>query len=294
MGTNAAKTPLALILKLKIRKTLANFRRQLVGTNVTALLTQTPNGSLLIPVEDFSVARQLSHSGGYNQDHIRALRCLIGAESRILVVGTHIGALLIPLAKLGREVVGIEANPDTFGILKENVKLNDLANVRILHLAAWNSTGELDFLKSTINSGGSKVDTHTNRPEFYYDRPAICRVPCQPLDEVLPNESFELIVMDIEGAEYNALLGMPEILSRANELLIEILPNHVDNVARVSQEQFLTAIPNSFHFACVIGENKIYDHFGFPLMLGEIWKAKYFGGVDVLFARTRDRLSAAF
>jgi hypothetical protein len=44
--------------------------------------------------------------------------------------------------------------------------------------------------------------------------------------------------MDIEGAEYLALKGMPQTLARARFLYIEYVPHHLQNVSGVTNDEF--------------------------------------------------------
>jgi FkbM family methyltransferase len=207
----------------------------------------------------------------------------------LLIVGTHVGALLIPLARLAREVVGIEANPETFELLKMNLALNGISNARVLSLAASDKRGDLEFLLSRTNSGGSKIRPAVERQEFVYDDPKIATVNAARLDDVLCGQSFDLVLMDIEGSEYFALLGMQNILAEARNLVIELLPNHIENVAGISAEQFLKAIPESFRYARFIGEDtgEVMSRAQLSELLPALWKRNYFRGWDIRFSTDR-------
>jgi hypothetical protein len=250
-----ARAPLCLLAKLQIKKSLSKLRRHLIGTHVTALLTETANGLLLVPADDLSVARSLA-MGGYNSQQLVAIHALKIPKPRILIVGAHIGAMLVPLAGSAADIAGIEANPTVFELLKKNMALNGLPTVQLFQIAA------LD------------------------DSPELCRVPSKRLDEVFPDRVFDLIVMDIEGSEYRALRGMPRILSAAQALMLEVLPNHIDSIARMSVREFLEVLPDSLPCACVIGASKWYVRGEFRAMFEEIWRTAYFDGRDVLFSRS--------
>ena len=59
----------------------------------------------------------------------------------------------------------------------------------------------------------------------------------------------DLIVMDIEGSEFFALSGMPEILAKSRHLQMEYIADHLDKVSAVSNEELLGLL--SPHFGCV-------------------------------------------
>ena len=75
-----------------------------------------------------------------------------------------------------------------------------------------------------------------------------------PLDELLPGESFDVVLMDIEGSEYFAFLGMQRILTYAMVLQVEFIPHHLRNVAGVSVAEFLKPIRE--HFTTLVVPDK--------------------------------------
>ena len=74
-------------------------------------------------------------------------------DSRVLVVGAHVGTLAIPLAQLAANVIAIEANPRTFELLTLNVAINAVTNCRCINIAASDSNEPIQFLLSRTNSG---------------------------------------------------------------------------------------------------------------------------------------------
>jgi FkbM family methyltransferase len=175
-------------------------------------------------------------------------------------VGAHIGAFLVPIARQCRSVVGVEANPATFRLLELNVIVNRLSNVELFNLAAVDGEAAVRFVANKVNTGGSKVlAERVDRPEFYFDDPDVVEVRGARLDDVLGGRSFDLIVIDVEGSEYRALKGMPETLARAGQVAIEFAPNLIDNVAGITIEQFLAAVPERLTSATLLGEETSYD-----------------------------------
>lgn len=225
--------------------------RQLVGPYARAILTVTPMGTYLVGVDDAYVGMQLRLQGAYGTNELTTLRRFCNANTRLLVVGAHIGTLAIPMATTCNAVVAIEANPETFELLRLNVQLNGLTNCRAIHKAASNRFETIDFVVSRVNSGGSKRSPIVKEPMYYFDNPQTVTVEAAPIDELLPGESFDVVVMDIEGSEYFALQGMQRILSNATVLQVEFLPHHLRNVAAVSVEDFLSQIAPHFVTLCI-------------------------------------------
>ena len=163
-------------------------------------------------------------------------------DAGVLVVGAHIGSLVVPLSKKCREVVAFEANPSTYRLLAINLRLNDVTNCRAVNLAANDVKGTIEFLMSRANSGASKRVPLIKEAMYYYDNPETVSVEAVRLDDYLDQEGFGLVVMDIEGSEYFALQGMQRILQGSRALAVEFLPHHLKNVSRVSVQQFLSLV----------------------------------------------------
>ena len=83
-------------------------------------------------------------------------------------------------------------------------------------------------------------------------QPDTVTVPMKRLDDAFPGQSFDLIIMDIEGSEALALAGMPDLLSRCNGLVVEIVDHHLNRIARVTNEQFLSLITPYFDEAIIL------------------------------------------
>jgi len=58
------------------------------------------------------------------------------------------------------------------------------------------------------------------------------------LDEVVAAKAFDLIIMDVEGAECLALEGMAEILANSPKLQIEVAPHAISDIANKTPAQF--------------------------------------------------------
>ena len=66
------------------------------------------------------------------------------------------------------------------------------------------------FFCSVDNSGGSKVQPAFQDINFVYDNPELISVPGISLDSEYADHTFDFILMDIEGSEFNAILGGKE------------------------------------------------------------------------------------
>jgi FkbM family methyltransferase len=276
------------MLKLWLKAKISAFFHGYLGDGCKAFLVETQNGRLLLPSSDLSLTRSLSKAGVYNKPLLDTLLSLAKKDGRVLFVGTHVGSLLIPMAKNCQSVTGIEANPNTFKLLEINVVLNDVKNATLHNIAAWDSDTQLEFLASKDNTGGSKVQPKSkDRFEFTYDTPTVISVPAKKLDEVLEGQTFGLVVMDIEGSEWRALKGMPTLMKNVSKLVLEILPNHLENVAGVSPADFFSALPAHFTSARPINVPEMKEHYSkndFLAMYAAVVKHHFMDGIDVIFS----------
>ena len=232
-------------LNLGLKKIKSKRLRKKLGNNIKAIITNSDNGLFAVDPEDLEVGLKL-RSGGFGLQEIERLKKYINKESKVLIVGTHIGSLAIPLSKHCKEMTAIEANPNTFKLLEINLKLNNNENITPHNIFANDSHEKIEFLLNTVNSGGSKRKPKKSNFLYEYDNPEIIELESHRLDDFLPNHDYDLVLLDIEGSEYFAMKGMKEILSNCKTLVVEFLPHHLRNVADIDVDTFISVIPGQF------------------------------------------------
>ena len=242
-----------MVFFLKTRK--SRKMRKSLGTNIRAIITQSSNGLFAVDPEDLEVGEKL-RKGGFGLDEIERIKSLISDDSRVLIVGSHIGSLVIPISRHCKEVVAIEANPKTYELLSLNLRLNNIENVVSHNIAASEKTEIITFFLNTVNSGGSKRAPKQSHFMYEYDSPERVEIQAHALDTHLSNHAFDLVLMDIEGSEFFALKGMPKILQECNSLIVEFLPHHLRNVAGVDAQTFLKQIPERFTKVTIPSQNE--------------------------------------
>ena len=241
--------------KLGVLNVVSRTKRRMIGPHVEALLVSSKNGLFLVDVEDQTVGRKLSYNGEYGLDELARLQSAISPQSHVLVVGTHIGTLAVAISKHCAQLTAIEANPKTFRFLELNLLINACANVRAINIAASDKREAIQFVMNRTNSGGSKrLPVHRDYA-YFYDSPEVISVNAVPLDELLAGQSFEAILMDIEGSEYFALKGMQTLLASARVLFMEFVPHHLKNVSGVSVPELLSTVTPHFSHLFIPSKN---------------------------------------
>ena len=232
-------------LHLGFKKIKSTRLRKKLGQNIKAIITESENGLFAVDPEDLEVGQKL-RSGGFGIDEVERLKTFINKNSKVLIVGTHIGSLAIPLSKHCKEITAIEANPNTFELLEINLHLNHAKNIIPHNIFANESHEKVEFLLNTVNSGGSKRKPKKSSFLYDFDNPEIIELESHKLDDYLPDHDYDLVLLDIEGSEYFAMKGMKNILSNCKTLVVEFLPHHLKNVADIDVETFLSVLPGHF------------------------------------------------
>ena len=196
-------------------------------------------GSFFYDPRDNFVGRQLADTGAYNESELALYSQFLTPSSRVLWLGAHIGALLVPISKKVKEVIAYEANPETFKLLLKNLEVNNCHNVTAHNIAANDQFSELQFICNINNSGGSKRFPK-KMEAFYWDNgSSIITIEAKPLDEHLNDYDFNFVFMDIEGSETFAMRGMPNIIAQCDVLVAEFIPHHLVSVGNVTLSDFL-------------------------------------------------------
>lgn len=224
-------------------------RENTFGPYTKGVIYDSENGLLAMPYEDMMIGKHLGFKGSWNIPEIELLKKYIKDDDTLYIVGTHVGTLLVPLAGHCKEIIGYEANPDTFWFLQKNILLNDLKNIRVYNYAVGNKNRQISFLKSKINTGGSKIKPLINDIKYKFDNPQEVEIDMISLDEHvasnhLPDPSG--ILVDIEGAEFIALQGMPGSLKKSRFLYIEYVPHHLKNVSGIGNKDLIELIEPYF------------------------------------------------
>lgn len=150
----------------------------------------------------------------YEPEVIRALRKYLRQGDTCIDVGGHVGYLTLLMARTvgpKGKVVTFEPMPETYQVLKENVSLNGLKNVKLEQAAV----GESETIGSLIFEANQQL-TWTPSATAYGVRgkSKSLSVPVTSLDHYVGNTGLHprLIKVDVEGAELDVLRGARRVL----------------------------------------------------------------------------------
>jgi FkbM family methyltransferase len=151
--------------------------------------------------------------GPYHEESVeQSVMDLLPAGGVFLDIGAHVGHYTLRGAKTASKVIAVEANAATATRLRENLVLNDIRNVTVHQLAAWDKIERLGLRSET----GHERDGST---KVVPDPDGL--VTGIPLDKVLGSEDqIDLVKMDVEGADLHVLRGMRKTLERCRPVMV--------------------------------------------------------------------------
>ena len=200
---------------------------------------------------DFNVSRALLERGEYDWPQINWLKALLHANSRVVFAGAHIGAVLIPLARISRtrSIIAYEPSPRNFRLLSMNLALNGIESVVAINAALGSESGRIQFTENSINTGNSRVATQDGEITVILDT----------LDEGVPADwaSIDLIVMDTEGSEVAVMRGAQTSLVRTKNLYVEFSPEQLREQGS-SAIEFVAMAERYFKSAYVFGSPVLF------------------------------------
>jgi FkbM family methyltransferase len=144
-------------------------------------------------------------------------RCVRPGDT-VVDVGANIGAITAYAASRvgpsGR-VIALEPARDNLAVLRANVELNRLTNVRVIEAAAGRARETRQFFQR-----GEISAVNSFYPESCYaEVTSVSNVEVVPLDDVVEGEAA-LVKIDVEGAELDVLAGMPRLLAGPDLTLV--------------------------------------------------------------------------
>jgi FkbM family methyltransferase len=237
-------------LKRLSRRLRGRWRAKSLGEHAIAVVAESKNGRLCVHAGDFNVSRSLLENGEYDWPQISWLKQLLDARSRVVFAGAHIGAVLIPLARISgtRSIVAYEPSPRNFRLLCMNLALNEIEGVAAINTALGDRAGKIQFTENSINTGNSRVAPADGE----------ITVTLDTLDATIPADwaAIDLIV-DTEGSEVAVMRGAQTSLARTKNLYVEFSPEQLREQGS-SAIEFVETVEKYFKSAYVFGDPIVF------------------------------------
>ena len=169
-------------------------------------------------------------TGCYEPSFSAYLKRKLNPGDIFLDIGANSGHFSLIAAKLGAEVISIEASPSNCRLFSENVTANAFGSkIRLIEAAAGSHFGSTELREIPFNG----MCSTTSRVAFWYLRPISRKitVPLVRVDDILRQDDFKrirFVKIDVEGAELMVLQGLRTLLSSGRpdlEFCLEFSPS---------------------------------------------------------------------
>lgn len=201
---------------------LASWLKHALG--VRRVVLDTEHGKFDIdPISNLGAS--LLSEAGYEPDCVAAIQASLPTGGTFIDLGANEGFFSVigsrAVGPRGR-VIAIEPQPRLQPIVERNLRLNDVTNVTVVPVAVTDKPGTVPmFLSADMNTGSSSLSQSTRYPQRTVEVEAI---RLADLWDRLKLGKVDLIKIDIEGFEYEAMLGSPEVFreGRIVRVLLEL------------------------------------------------------------------------
>ena len=187
----------------------------------------------------------------YEPDVTAVFRRLARPGMGVIDIGANIGYFsMLAAALVGPtgHVLAVEPNPHNARMLEASRRLNGYAQITVAQVAAGRATGLLAL--HAAQSNGT-----TSPPAEDLDALlAATTVPSLRLDDLVdPGRPIGLIKVDVEGAEYTALLGCQNLIARDLPTIIsEFSPEAMPGISGISGPGYLRwLIARNYRLGCI-------------------------------------------
>jgi len=158
-------------------------------------------------------------AGSFCEPEVR--REFVLKEGVAIDVGANLGMLSIPLAKMlgdKGKVISIEAEKKNIEFLRKNVRINNLKNVFVIGKGAYSKKGKINLNLDEYGIGGHSIQK-TKGSEFGKKQ----LIDVDTIDNILKElkiKKVDLVKIDIEGGEIDALKGAKKTLKKCHPKII--------------------------------------------------------------------------
>ena len=200
-------------------------------------LSQQDGFSVYVDEDDIAVGRHVA-TGGYEPDVTALFRRMLEPGMSVIDIGANIGYFAMLAASLvgpSGHVLAVEPNPRNARMLEASRKANGFANMTLCQAAAGEATGVLAL--HAVYSNGMTAAVSDDVDHLL----AAETVACLRVDRLVePGRKVDFIKIDVEGAEYTALIGCTRIIEADRPVIVsEFSPELIAGISGISGPGYL-------------------------------------------------------
>jgi len=187
--------------------------------NRNALVFTSKGRPIFVHTQTFDLCLKLISEGQWEPSTESVIRRHLRPGDTVVEIGCNHGhhslAICEEIGPRGK-LYGFEANPEIFPLLRKTLTYNDFHHrAELFNLAIGNQRGQVPFCFDRRDFSGGWVGQTEDREHVN------STVPMSRLDDVLAHVShINMLRMDIEGSEGNAIKGGIDLIKRSPNLTI--------------------------------------------------------------------------
>ena len=236
---------LKLVLKIKpLRKHYFGLYKRFISPKSifdTIVINTTYDGNLKLKVELCDWIQQQIYFLDYSDiNGINFLKKNLRKGAVFLDIGANIGAYTLIGSKLVGEngkVFAFEPVGNIRETLNTNISTNNLKNITVIDQAVYDKNIDLElFISNKKNKGMSSIYRHSQESG---EKETVKAIKIDDFVKLNNVPKIDLIKLDIEGAELNAILGMTKTIHRFHPTFImEISDDILENSSQEKNNIF--------------------------------------------------------
>ena len=179
-----------------------------------------------------SISREIVTTNNFFEiADLTTLRAYIPEKAVILDIGANIGnhSMYWALQNNAEMIYSFEPQEHIFNILQKNIEINNIKNIKAFNMALGKHSTKGAYTAGNYNNGGMG---NFGGQEIIEN--AQGTVVIKSLDDVISGENIskiDFIKCDVEGFEFNVLLGAEKTLIKYKPLIfVEVFANNKDKV----------------------------------------------------------------
>jgi FkbM family methyltransferase len=221
-----------------------HFRLLISGGSAVVVRHHTAEGFYMyLDLRDGAVSLPCIR-GTYEPHETRFIKEHLKPGHGFIDAGANIGWFTLLAAKLvGKEgrVCSLEPRSEVFALLEHSLRDNRFEDrCHAFRAGLWSerTTMTLHWSKSGDNQGGATLDPTCSLESHNTESVDLLR-----LDDMQIDSEINMIKIDVEGAEYRALLGAESLIRNNRPLIIsEILSNRMPSVSGASPTDYVNML----------------------------------------------------
>ncbi len=228
---------------------------------------------MLLKVDDPGISRELLADGTREPVHTKIFKEELKEGMTHIDIGASVGYYALLAASLvgdSGKVICLEPVEKNVDLLKKCLDINGFENVEIYKKALSSSDSGVKFKKSQMLNRGEVVEDDEEGSE------SVDSTTLDSLLDEIGDVNPDSIRMDIEGHEYEALLGMKETLENATSpcnIFMELHPTKFSNT-KETLEEILGILKERGFKPDKIGDNSFTNSFTYGLFKEEYQELK--------------------